>query len=194
MNLLLVLQGLFRRQKYYVLTLSGIAICIFLVYARYHLLVNTKIQLQSTRAVIQTMEDNQRNAVGLEKDLTKIQTIAAALDVRWLDPAKKAKNVAYFYGLENTTQVVFKGIDQQKPTLLLSQDGVDYYKVPYGVSMEGSFRHILDCLYSIDASPHFLKISSLSVIHNQDTSSKKGDGDKVNASMQFYLLGRGSSL
>ncbi len=158
-------------------------------YQRYMKLQKTHKDIVSTQSAIHRMSQNVISAKGLSQDLQSIKSIDTAIQECFVDPNKKASNIAYFYALENTTSSRVEQVTQEAISLFKEQNKIKYYQIPYKMTLGGRFQEVLSYLESLQSGVHFFKLQEIAFTQLPPSVSGKIE-DALQVSINFSLLGK----
>lgn len=179
-----------KQQAFYVGVCGGIIVCLFLSYMRYtgyERMAKTVVDLDNQQKI---MEANILLAKGLEKDLENFDNLWLKAETRFLDAAKKAANVSYFYGLDVGSKIYIEEIVQGTPVLLTSLKQMAYWQIPFKMTFEGSFEDVMDYINAVRASPYWMNFQGVRferILANKREKKK----DRLRVILMISCLGGG---
>jgi len=157
--------------------------CLGLLYFRWDNIDETKAAYDVKFKQDQLILANVRNATGLPQQIETLQRATKNLESRLVHGGQLAINLQYFYRLENDTGV--KLLDLRQLPVGRPAKGL-YLGVPYNLTVQGSFPHVMDFVRRLESGRHFAKFNTLSFskVAGADTA-----GDGLSVSMNLELLG-----
>lgn len=131
---------------------------------------------------------NVRNSENLPKQVAEMQAFSKEMDGRLIRPGQLAVNLQYFYKLEAENEVKLLDIRQGNPP---KNPKSMYVGIPYTVSVEGSFKHLVKFLRKLEMGTHFCTISTISINKNGSTTVDSAGvvADSMTIALNLELLG-----
>ncbi|MBA3849182.1 MAG: hypothetical protein C0502_04200 [Opitutus sp.] len=136
-------------------------------------------------------EANARNAAGLAEATAEMQEAAKQFESRLVRAPQLANNLQFFYRIEADTGV--KLVDVRQMPLQPPRQGAPrgaYVSVPFTANIQGSYAQVHDFLRRLQAGPHFLRVTQLTL--TKLTSGGEGVAagpDAMSAIVQLEILG-----
>ena len=136
-------------------------------------------------------EANARNSAGLAEATAEMQEAAKQFESRLVRAPQLANNLQIFYRLEHDTGIKLVDVRQMpvQPPRAGAPRGA-YVAVPFTASIHGSYAQVHDFLRRIEAGPHFLRVTQLTL--TKLTSGGEGVAagpDAMSANLQLEILG-----
>jgi len=161
-----------------------------IAFKTYQHIVQKKTSILNMDHAIDVMQKNALAAKGLPEDLKQAQSIGTIIDHDLIDPEKKAANIGFFYALENTTHAHIETIVQQKVTPIKTIDKINYLDVPYALTLNGQFHEVLDFLYQLQISSHWLFVHKIDIAQIQADNRGKQAIDAIRCDARISFLGK----
>lgn len=136
-------------------------------------------------------EVNARNSSGLAEAVAEMQEAARLFEARLVRTPQLANNLQFFYRLEADTGV--KLVDVRQLPLPPPRPGSPrgaYVAIPFSANIQGSYAQVHDFLRRVEAGPHFLRITQLTL--TKLTSGGEGasaNPDSMSVVLQLEMLG-----
>ena len=152
---------------------------------------NAQALFEEKEQEFQKIDANVRNAAGLAEATAEIQDAGKQFETRLVRAPQLANNLQTFYRLEAETGV--KLIDARQQPIPTPKPGAPkgaYSPIPFNVSVQGDYAQVHDFLRRLEAGPHFLRftqvsLSKLSAVGDARTAS----GLAMSATINLELLG-----
>ncbi|MFP4540317.1 MAG: hypothetical protein ACLFR7_01695 [Opitutales bacterium] len=150
----------------------------------------TAEELRQTEQEWDRINNNLKRSRDLAKHLAELETAHANVADRLIDPAERAINDDYFYGLEEESGVRLAALNQGG--VIDTTDGKiagvspfkQYQLIGYSVSVEGTFEDIVTFLAALDNGRHFSRVSGFSVARAQGN-----EAGRLIVNLQLQMLG-----
>ncbi len=156
-------------------------ICGVLLYVRSGNIAATQAELEASSAQAAKMIANVRNSNGLPEHVKEIQALSKEMESRLMKAGQLAVNLQYFYKLETENEVKLGDVRQNA---VPRNSKTQYSGVPFSVSVQGSYPHVMNFLNRLQIGRHFCRI-------NTANFSKSGDtGSDVTLVLNLELLGQ----
>ncbi len=117
---------------------------------------------------VDEMEQNEKNAIGLEEDVEKINELVTNIDSRLMVERARADHYRYFLSLAeaskvNLTDPSFSAYltPGEKGVTIMTQQ---LSQVEYRLRLDGDFNHILDFLYRLTNGHYLIRVDGMTVI------------------------------
>ncbi len=122
---------------------------------------DSRLKVEASTKQSQLMINNVRNAAGLSlaKQTEAMQRAVKQLDGRLVKASQLATNLQYFYRLESETGVKLTDL---RPNQAPRGSSGFYIGVPYTVTLQGTFKQVMEFLQRIESGKHFSKYSAIS--------------------------------
>lgn len=156
-------------------------ICGVLLYVRSGNIAESQAKLEASSDQAKKMIANVRNSSGLEDQLKEIQALSAEMEGRLMKAGQLAVNLQYFYKLETENEV--KLLDVRQSTFPRNLKTA-YAGVPFSVSIQGTYAHVMNFLNRLQNGRHFCRVSTANF-------SKAGEGNgEITLTLNLELLGQ----
>ncbi len=158
-------------------------VCLGVLYFRWDEIDASKAAYDEAFKADQEILANVRNAASLPQQIETIQRATKNLESRLVHAGQLAINLQYFYRLENDTGVKLVDVRQNqigRPSKAL------YIGVPYNVTVQGSFPHVMDFMRRLESGRHFARFNTLSF---SKIAGADAGGDALSVAMNVELLG-----
>lgn len=138
---------------------AAVSVCLaLLLYFRSGKVAESQATFDAKSAEAALILSNVRNSANLAEQVAEIQTLTKELDGRLVRAGQLAINQQYFYKLEAENEV--KLLDVRQGTLPKATKSL-YTGVPYSVSVQGSYKQVLDFLQRLENGSHFCRFNSV---------------------------------
>ncbi len=119
---------------------------------------------QAKEQEFQKIDANVRSTAGLAEATAEIREAGKQFDARLVRAPQLANNLQFFYRLEADTGVKLLDVRQQGiPAPRPGERRGAYAPVPFAVSIQGSHAQVHDFLRRVEAGPHFVRFSQITV-------------------------------
>ena len=133
---------------------------------------------------------NVRNSDHLRELVAEMQAYAKEMESRLVHAGQLAVNLQYFYKLEAENEV--KLMDVRQGPLPRAAKAL-YVGVPYSVTVQGSYKHVLSFLQRLEAGAHFCRFNTVTfgklVGGSEGLADSSGSNANMNLSLNIELLG-----
>ncbi len=132
---------------------------------------------------------NVRNSEHLKDQLAELQKLSKEMESRLIRAGQLAINLQYFYKLEAENEV--KLMDPRQGALSRGNKG-PYMGIPYSVTVQGSYKHVLSFLQRLESGAHFCRFNSVTfakVVGSNDSPGDAGASANMNLALNIELLG-----
>ena len=166
-------------------------LCGGLIYFRASKIDENQADYEARTADLTKIVANVRNAEKLPAQVAELQALGKEMDGRLIRASQLAVNLQYFYKLEAETEV--KLIDVRQGPLPRGAKSL-YAPIPFTVSVQGSFKQVMDFLQKLETGPHFCHFNGVSFNKigggNSDTGrTAGGDSAAMTLALNLELLG-----
>jgi Tfp pilus assembly protein PilO len=127
---------------------------------------------------------NVRNSEHLREQVAEMQAHAKEMESRLIHAGQLAVNLQYFYKLEAENEV--KLMDVRQGTLGRGAKAL-YMGIPYSVTVQGSYKHVLAFLQRLEAGTHFCHFKTATFGKLVGGSDGLADSSGANATMNLSL-------
>jgi len=158
-------------------------VCGVVLYLRADAIDATKQQLDEITKQSEVMVSNVRNSAGLALQVETIRQATKQLESRLVKANQLATNLQYFYRLESDTGVKLTDVRQNQTG---RAGGGLFVGIPYVVTLQGTFKQVLEFLQRVESGKHLSKYSSISFNKAAGTDANSG---LLSVSMNIELLG-----
>lgn len=142
---------------------------------------------QQLEARLRVIRANQKNAIGLEEDVTAIEGLQASLEERLFLRGKRAINIDYFYSLGDDLGVRVNSVNQGGEVPMLSKDGAHqlklYSSINFTLNVEGSFQQLMEFVFKLHAIDAIARGSNFSL-------NRTRDGGLLGMQLQISVLAK----
>ncbi len=156
-------------------------ILVVAVFVRSGELSDARTSLESASREGTRINDNIKNSLNIGEHLDSIRAITHDVDDRLVRPSELARNLQYFYRLEDETGVRIASLDQRAAA---GGDSV-YLRVPYEMAVEGDFVNLVTFIHAVENGRHFARIRNFEIIRARQTESTL-----LSMAINLELLGR----
>jgi Tfp pilus assembly protein PilO len=130
---------------------------------------------------------NVRNSEHLTEQVVEMQGYAKEMESRLIHAGQLAVNLQYFYKLEAENEV--KLMDVRQGTFTRGPKTLNV-GVPYNVTVQGSYKHVLAFLQRLESGAHFCSFKTVNFNKLLGSSDSLGDSNAImNLSLNIELLG-----
>ena len=136
-------------------------ICAGLIYFSSSQIEGREAEYETKSAEAAKILDNVRNSAKLPEQVVEIQALAKEMDSRLIRAGQLAVNQQYFYKLEAETEVKMSEVRQSTPPRSLKATSQLYPPIPFNVSVQGSYKQVLDFLQRLETGPHFCRFTTI---------------------------------
>lgn len=157
--------------------------CGVLLYLRSGNISEGQAELDARSAEAAAMVANIRNSSALTEQVAEIQGYAKDFEGRLMKAGQLAVNLQYFYKLETENEVKLVDV-RQIP--LSKNTKANYVGVPFNVTIQGSYVHVMNFLNRLQHGRHFCRINTA----NFSKVSSEGAGSLINLAMNLEILGQ----
>ncbi len=163
--------------------------CGVLIYVRAGNIAASQAELDSSSAEANRMITNVRNSTGIAEQVAEIQGYSKELESRLMKAGQLAVNLQYFYKLEAETEVKLADVRQNS---VGRNARMQYVSVPFSVTVQGSFAHVMNFLTRLQAGRHFCRITAATISRSSGTSEVAAPPETadMNLSLTLELLGQ----
>jgi Tfp pilus assembly protein PilO len=135
----------------------------------------------------QQIQTNLRNSTGLSQQVEVISQASKQIEDRLVHVGELAKNLRYFYQLENESGAKLLDVHQNSPG---RQGKTLYVGIPFTVTVQGSFKSVMDFIRRLENGRNFARFNTLS-FSKVTVAATQGDAgaDVLNVAMSIELLG-----
>lgn len=152
---------------------------------------NAQALYEEKEKEFQKIDANVRNSAGLAEAAAEMQEAGRQFEARLVRAPQLANNLQFFYRLENETGV--KLIDVRQQPIPAPKQGVPrgaYAPVPFAVSVQGDYAQVHDFLRRVEAGPHFLRFSQVSLSKLAAAGdARSATSNAMSATINLELLG-----
>ena len=178
----------------YPVPVACILIClglIFFAYYRMDEIASSESKLQDRTLYAERLLQNIKNANQLKQQVDALSAAQSKIDGRLLRASSLASNLQYFYKLETETGI--KLLDLRQGIIdpeNKAKKTASYITIPFTVTVEGDFSHLLSFLRSLEYSPHFCSFQSVVIASAPVASGVSEDGAPLmQLSLRIEFLG-----
>jgi hypothetical protein len=157
-------------------------VCAVLLYSRSGNIATTQAELEASSAEAAKMIANVRNSKGLAEQVAEIQALSKEMEGRLMKAGQLAINLQYFYKLETENDVKL----EVRPGIFPRNIKTAYAGVPFNVSVQGTFTHVMNFLNRLQNGRHFCHISNASFTKPGGDAS----GGEIILALNLELLGQ----
>lgn len=132
---------------------------------------------------------NVRNSEHLHEQVAEMQARAKEMESRLIHAGQLAVNLQYFYKLEAENEV--KLMDVRQGVIPRGTKSL-YLAIPYSVTVQGSYKHVLAFLQRLEAGAHFCQFKSVTIgkfVGGEGAGSTGGSNTSMNLTLNIELLG-----
>lgn len=159
-------------------------VCGVILYLRSGSIAAGQAELEARSAEAAKMAANIRNSANLSDQLTEIQGHTKELEGRLLKAGQLAVNLQYFFKIETESGV--KLVDVRQGSLPKTAKAA-YQGIPFTVSVQGSYSHVMNFLNRLQNGRHFCRINTATFSKTPDVATA---GGLVSLSLNLELLGQ----
>ncbi len=160
-----------------------------LLYVRSDKIGQNQTEYEAKAAERSQVLANVRNSEHLREQVAEIQKLSTEMESRLIRAGQLAINLQYFYKLEAENEV--KLMDPRQGALQRGTKG-PYMGVPYSVTVQGSYKHVLSFLLRLESGAHFCRFNSVTFGKVVGSNDNPGDADansNMNLALNIELLG-----
>jgi type II secretory pathway pseudopilin PulG len=133
-------------------------VCAVLLYVRSGSIAKSQAELAASSTQAARMIANVRSAAGLPEHVAEMQAFSKEVEGRLMKAGQLAVNLQYFYKLETENEVKLVGDPRQGS--LKTNARTQYAGVPFSVTVQGTFPHVMNFLNRVQNGRHFCRINS----------------------------------
>ncbi len=135
------------------------------------------------------IDANLKNGVQLADQFAAINTARQQIESRLIHPDEIAKNLQFFYKLEEDTGTKLIDLRQNVMNGKAGAKGKGYYiPVGYSVTVRGDYIHLLDFLRRLESGQRFCRVQSATV--GLTGSTDRDRGNDLTITLGLDLLGQ----
>lgn len=142
----------------------------------------TELEEKSTEAARLAL--NRKNADQLKEHLDGIVAAEKQIEARLIRPKDLTANSQYFYKLESDTGVKLLDVHPASNTPPKKDPKLAYVPIPFVVSVQGDYPHLLAFLQHLENGPHYCRVLTASC-----ASFAQDRGSSLNLTLSLELLG-----
>jgi len=157
--------------------------CGVLLYLRSGNISEGQAELDARSTESASMVANIRNSTGLAEEVAQMQGFTKDFEARLMKAGQLAVNLQYFYKLETENEV--KLVDVRQIALSKSTKA-SYVGVPFNVTIQGSYLHVMNFLNRLQHGRHFCRINTA----NFSKVASENAGNFVNLALNLEILGQ----
>jgi Tfp pilus assembly protein PilO len=141
-----------------------VAVCGVLFYFRSEAVAQAQAEAEAKQQEAKKIEANVRFTAGLAEATEEMVAAGRQFESRLVRAGQLANNLQFFYRLEADTGVKLVDVRQQGiPAPRAGERRGAYAPVPFAVSIQGSHDQIHDFLRRVEAGPHFVRFSQITI-------------------------------
>lgn len=172
---------------------AGIALLLFgATYVRSGSVGDLELRLEEVTREGEKLKNNLKYAARLEEHLLVVQRAVREIDERAINPGSLATNLQYFYRLDAELDNL-RLIDLRQGTPEVSRTPTQYLAVPYTISVEGTYRGVLEFVRRLETGSRYVKFLSSNLAPSRTAEAEVG-GESTDPllvlSLNLHLLGR----
>ncbi len=166
-----------------------IVACAVFLFMRGGVSEELSIQEADLTSRIRTIDENVKNANGIDKDVEDLESIVEQIDARLFDRDERAININFFYALEDDLDVVFSDISQL-PTEdpVYAKGGPRELKLHstlvFNIVVGGAFEEVLRFLYELHRVDPLIRVADFQI----GDVGKLDQPDNVSARLRIIVL------
>ena len=162
-------------------------VSVALIYFRDSKIDENQADYEARSADLSKIVANVRNSEKLAAQVAELQALGKDMHSRLVRASQLAVNLQYFYKLEAETEV--KLVDVRQGPLPRGLKTA-YTPIPFNVSVQGSYKQVMDFLQKLETGPHFCRFNGVSFSKagggNAD-SARTGGGDPTAMTLVLTL-------
>ncbi len=124
---------------------------------------NAESELQDRSSQAERMIENVKNSTQLKEQVAQMKRSIASIEARLVNASDLATNLQYFYKVEADTKTTLNDLRQDPivaPPKGKKQSTPLYLTVPYSLTVQGDYPHLLAFLGELENGPHYCVIRS----------------------------------
>ena len=157
-----------------------------LLYTQTSRLDENQTEFEAKSAMAAKIMANVTASKNLPEQVAEIQLHAKDLESRLVRSGQLAINLQYFYKLEAENEVKLLNLSQNA---LIKNAAVSYSVVPFSVTVQGSYLHVMAFLNRLENGPHFCRFSSV-VFSKINGGTDSAAQTNMTLSLNLELLGQ----
>jgi hypothetical protein len=123
-------------------------------------------QLKEKEEEGQTILNNIRNGTNLPEQFETLSAATKELESRLVRGPERARNQQYFYRIESDTDVHELSLQASAPSRVQQRGAKPLFTgIGYTIAVKGEYRQILNFLGRLESGPHFYRLVSATVSH-----------------------------
>ena len=129
-----------------------------MLYTQTSRLDDNQTEFEAKSAMATKILANVNASKNLPEQVAEIQLHTKNLESRLVRAGQLAINLQYFYKLEAENEVKLLNVSQNS---LIKNAAVSYSAVPFSVTVQGTYLHVMAFLNRLESGPHFCHFSSV---------------------------------
>jgi Tfp pilus assembly protein PilO len=149
-----------------------------------------EMQLEEASRKGERLKNNLRYANRLDEQMAALTRASERISERTINPGALATNLQYFYRLESEYKLKLLDLRQGTPDARKTQSA--YLAVPYAVTVEGTYRQLIEFLRQLETGAHYIRFLAINVApsRNAEPASALVTDPVIVLSLNLELLGR----
>jgi len=135
------------------------------------------------------LKNNLRYSAELDEQLATVKEAIAVIENKAIVPGALATNLQFFYRLEQELGLTL--VDIRQGIVVESREPTEYLTVPYTVSVEGTYRQILDFLQHLEQGGRIVQFGSANISPSRGQAAQQSDptNPRLVLTLEIALLG-----